>query len=625
MSRTRLSLALLASLALALWSVPPVAAAPVAYPVIQPSISKMEGMGAGCGGTALGVWIPNVGHCSWKGSSAATADGVNVIQCTGVATGRMIIDPGPLALASITAMQNLPGPVANMKVTVAGTQGGTFIATTVGVACTTDDGTKWPALDGTLICWDRMFTGPVDLSWFVATTAAADNSIGVQAWLSSGYTQLSCGGTYYVDAVTLSTASTSIVSSQGCMFKAKIGATANATVLTVSGTGDTLKGVSVDQTNSSGTAFGIKITANNVSIQGCNVNAAVNVGVYVAASVTRPNVDCTFTNGQTGAWGLEDSGSSFARYSLYGSGMANRLFVSEGMTAATVTAQCHNCQAEDAFIQDTTYSTFNNLISDGYASGDDCVVVYGSSSYNTFNGVSVYDCYGIALHFASLNAHGSPSFNVVNGYTCYKSGEDCLAFNSNGTSLHPAFNQVRGLMAYDPGQKTINTFSAVEFIGDANDHVFGNIVIDDAKAKYAINEVVDPISAAAPSSNLFEGTAQTGATGVAIWDSSLSRFLPTQYKNGLTYVIADADKTWDGATDNWNQVWSGTLTANRTETLSKTDIASGTCVGVSNQTSGGFSVLVANWGGSGLASLSSGQNGAFQFDGSNFNPVGTCH
>lgn len=130
------------------------------------SIADIEALKAGCRTLVTSVWVPFQGHYAWNGSSTATADGVNILQCTGVATGRMIIDEGPLALASITAMQNLPGPVANMTVDVAGTQGGRFIATTVGSACVTDGGTKWPANDGTLICWQRQYSGALYATWY---------------------------------------------------------------------------------------------------------------------------------------------------------------------------------------------------------------------------------------------------------------------------------------------------------------------------------------------------------------------------------------------------------------------------------------------------------------------------
>ena len=156
-------------LAAALMLAPSAASAATSYPFIKPSIAAVEALGAACPTTVAGVWIPNVGHYAWNGSSTATADGVNILQCTGVVTGRMIIDEGPLALASITAMQALPGPVANMTVDVAGTQGGRFVATTVGSACVTDNGTKWPANDGTLICWNRQYFGAaVPVTWWNA-------------------------------------------------------------------------------------------------------------------------------------------------------------------------------------------------------------------------------------------------------------------------------------------------------------------------------------------------------------------------------------------------------------------------------------------------------------------------
>ena len=81
-------------LAAALMLAPSAASAAASYPFIKPDIASVEAMGAACGTTVAGVWVPNYGHYAWNGTSTATADGVNVLQCTGVATGRMIIDPG---------------------------------------------------------------------------------------------------------------------------------------------------------------------------------------------------------------------------------------------------------------------------------------------------------------------------------------------------------------------------------------------------------------------------------------------------------------------------------------------------------------------------------------------------
>lgn len=153
-------------LAAALVLAPSVASAAASYPFIKPSVAAVEAMGAACGTTVSGVWIPNVGHYAWNGSSTATADGVNILQCTGVATGRMIIDPGPLALASITAMQNLPGPVNDTAVLIGGSQGGWFTFYTAST-CATNTGTCFPANDATAGKWERAFTGTTyETSWF---------------------------------------------------------------------------------------------------------------------------------------------------------------------------------------------------------------------------------------------------------------------------------------------------------------------------------------------------------------------------------------------------------------------------------------------------------------------------
>ena len=155
-------------LAATLMLAPSVASAAASYPFIKPSIAAVEALRAACGTTVAGVWIPNVGHYAWNGSSTATPSD-QIIQCTGVATGRMIIDPGPLALASITAMQNLPGVTTYQKVFVSAIQGGDFVYEACGGAfqpnCTANDITTFSSTNASYV-WLRqpsingVYSGP---------------------------------------------------------------------------------------------------------------------------------------------------------------------------------------------------------------------------------------------------------------------------------------------------------------------------------------------------------------------------------------------------------------------------------------------------------------------------------
>ena len=120
------------------------------------------------------AWVPGVGHFSWNALSTATPSD-QVIQCTGVTTGRMIIDPGPLALASITAMTALPGPINNTTVYVAGLQAGWFIFNSSST-CTTNTGTCFAATDGTPGKWERQYNGPLQATMFGADPTGANPS-----------------------------------------------------------------------------------------------------------------------------------------------------------------------------------------------------------------------------------------------------------------------------------------------------------------------------------------------------------------------------------------------------------------------------------------------------------------
>ncbi len=128
-------------------------------PAQMASVADVEALKAGCGTLAKSVWIPNVGHYAWNGTSTATADGVNVLQCTGVTTGRMIIDPGPLVITTIAALQALPSPpigaVANVTAYYTGgpSQGGGQFTVMNGALCTSggvggDNGTKFCVSNG---------------------------------------------------------------------------------------------------------------------------------------------------------------------------------------------------------------------------------------------------------------------------------------------------------------------------------------------------------------------------------------------------------------------------------------------------------------------------------------------
>ena len=78
-------------LAAALMLAPSAASAAASYPFIEPNIAAVEALGAACSTTVAGVWIPNVGHYAWNALSTATPSD-QVIQCTGVATGRFLLD-----------------------------------------------------------------------------------------------------------------------------------------------------------------------------------------------------------------------------------------------------------------------------------------------------------------------------------------------------------------------------------------------------------------------------------------------------------------------------------------------------------------------------------------------------
>ena len=186
-------------LAATLMLAPSAASAAASYPFIEPSIAAVEALGAACGTTAAGVWIPNVGHYAWNGSSTATADGVNILQCTGVANGRMIIDLGPLALASITAMQALPGPVNDTMVDLSGLQGGKFVFNTSST-CTVNTGTCFAATDGTAGKWERQYEGLLNALWFGADpTDVAVSAVAINACIIVGPCYVP-SGTYDADA-----------------------------------------------------------------------------------------------------------------------------------------------------------------------------------------------------------------------------------------------------------------------------------------------------------------------------------------------------------------------------------------------------------------------------------------
>ena len=134
---------------------------PVGTPsmITVPTIAALENIGASAGINVTAAYVPGIGIYQWNATSTATPDPSDtpqtIVQVTGVTTGRMILDPGPLALASITTMENLPGPVAGMVVTVAGSQGGQFAALTV-ASCTTDHGTVFCSATVPTIEWQRI-------------------------------------------------------------------------------------------------------------------------------------------------------------------------------------------------------------------------------------------------------------------------------------------------------------------------------------------------------------------------------------------------------------------------------------------------------------------------------------
>ena len=61
-------------LAAALVLAPSAASAAASYPFIKPNIAAVEDLGAACGTTVGGVWIPNVGHFSWNALSIPTTE-----------------------------------------------------------------------------------------------------------------------------------------------------------------------------------------------------------------------------------------------------------------------------------------------------------------------------------------------------------------------------------------------------------------------------------------------------------------------------------------------------------------------------------------------------------------------
>ena len=201
-------------LAAALTLAPSAASAATSYPFIEPSITAVEALGAACSTTVAGVWIPNVGHYAWNGSSTATADGANVLQCTGVATGRMIIDPGfaGKVYANVAAID------CTSDLSCAAIPNITIQTVTLGGITGAGD-----------YEWDASYTGTPSNDFYIQP-AGATHAYKMTGFFSSGYLNVHLSQ-YLNSGGTLSTADTACAATgRPCVLDDNVSLAANTTL-----------------------------------------------------------------------------------------------------------------------------------------------------------------------------------------------------------------------------------------------------------------------------------------------------------------------------------------------------------------------------------------------------------
>jgi hypothetical protein len=458
-------------------------------------------------------------------------------------------------------------------------------------------------------------------------SSLTDNTTALQAWLSSGIANLTCSGTYNTDTLTISASVSISAPATGCVLAAKNGIATNHNILGITASDVSLSGVSFDQTNSSGTGNGVVVySVSHVSLSNGFVLNPNHVGIYVSTShAIRVENWKISGSAHAGAWGVESIDSSFNVFTnITGVGLPNRLFVSESDNFDTISnLGCYSsCGAEAFFLQDTSHSVVNNVVSDGTPSGtgDDEFVIYGASHYNTISNITVDSTYGVGVNL-SASAAGAPTYNVLTNVTVSSPGENCLLIYDQGFSA-PTYNQVNNLACYSPSQKAANTFNGIEFIGAQSNSVQG-IIDADSAARYGILEADG--TAASSSRNSFTGTVTAGSTGYALWSSSSSHMTLPAYSQTIQHYTTDANLSWDAASSPYTTIFEGALTADRTITLQSADAASGNCATVLNDSTGGHSVLVSNRGAYNISTLAASAGGSYQWDGANWYLVPSCH
>lgn len=152
------------------------------------SVDTIAQMESKCPVAYTAFYVKGVGLYRWDSTSTATPDTADspqsIVQCTGITTGRMVLDTGGIVEPTIAAMEGIPDPLAGMAVTVSGAQGGLFNWLPCGgtgqPSCTADGGTTF---DSTIsgapagYNWQRQYSGPdVYMDWWgISTTDGVAN------------------------------------------------------------------------------------------------------------------------------------------------------------------------------------------------------------------------------------------------------------------------------------------------------------------------------------------------------------------------------------------------------------------------------------------------------------------